>query len=183
VNPRRCSAICLVLAAMGLAALAQGPTPPVPAPPAAPALEETAVVPVRQSEPAVGQPPQEADAQAEPSAPAIKGRDPFWPVGYVPRRPERRAVGKTIQVAQESGPELQSPDWDGARKRMDIRGTSRMGRDKDSQQDRYLAVVNGKVVEPGDVVTVTFDGRVYRWRIQSIGPQGITLSRLDCRPQ
>jgi len=186
VNRRLCLAAWLVLT--GMLAFGQAPNlpPPATAGPtigtAAPAAPATSP----QSEQPEAQPRNESsetDLLMVTNPPARKGRDPFWPVGYVPRKLERTTAVKAAAPVPESAPDLGLPDWDGARKKMDSRGISRIGRDRDGAQDKYLAVVNGKVVEAGDVVTVPFDGRLYRWRIQAIGPQGITLTRLDIRRQ
>jgi hypothetical protein len=188
VNRRLSLAAWLLLT--GILAFGQAPNlPPPPPPPAGPTIGTTspaAPATAPQGEQPMAQPrneSSESDLSTETNPPERKGRDPFWPVGYVPRKPVPTTAAKAATPVPESTPDLGLPDWDGARKRMDSRGISRIGRDRDGGQDKYLAVINGKVVEAGDIVTVPFEGRIYRWRIQAIGPQGIALTRLDIRPQ
>lgn len=141
---------------------AQVPGIPVPGGPAQPAPEPV------------------AETAAEPGAP----RDPFWPVGYVPRpvrisSPAAQAGGRPSETAGMEAP--LHPQWDEAKKRLDIRGVSMIGRDKDSNRPRYVAMVAGKLVEEGDKVSINFEGQIYRWKVTGISPSGIGLQKLDRR--
>lgn len=113
-------------------------------------------------------------------------RDPFWPVGYVPPRQVATALtaapagSAKVEPAAES---LAPTDWDSARKNLDIRGISLIGREKQSNAAKYLAVIGGRVVETGDAVSVVYMSRVYRWKVTAISPEGIGLTKLDARPQ
>ena len=42
-----------------------------------------------------------------------------------------------------------------------------------------MAVINGRMVETGDRVGVEMDGVRYRWRVQEITAQGVTLENVD----
>jgi hypothetical protein len=133
---------------------------------------------------------------AAPVAPAVEApqgvsgtaRDPFWPVGYVPRpifKPAPGAPGAAAgpALAPATAAVARPADWDEARRRLEIKGVSRIGRDRSTGRDRYFADVNGRAVEDGDVVSVTWDGRVYRWRITHISPTGLQLIKLDSRAE
>jgi hypothetical protein len=148
---------------------AELPPPPVPGPGRAPSG---------------GTPVVAREGELESSnLPPLSGRDPFWPVNYVPKKREAPAAVKhgpspapAVDVVPES-----PPDWDEAQKRLDVKGVSHLGRDKTTGKEKYLAVVNGKVVEQGDIVSVTMGGRTYRWRIQAIGSRGVSLVKSSAR--
>lgn len=130
-----------------------------------------------------------AGTQTVAAAEAAPLRDPFWPVGYVPRRPEKPvavpvAASRTGVVASPVPAPIGNPvDWDEARRHLEIRGISRIARDKTSGRAAYFAVVNNKVVEEGEVVSVVWNGRVYRWRVTQIGPAGLQLVKIDTRSE
>lgn len=114
-------------------------------------------------------------------------RDPFWPVGYTPKKRVIKPKGLAGSGAQkgssvvEVAPEpVRVPVWDEARKRLDIRGISLI-HDKNSRSPKYLALISGKLVEEGNVVSVKFDDRVYRWRVAGITAEGVSLQKLDIR--
>ena len=113
-------------------------------------------------------------------------RDPFWPVGYVPPRQvatNLTAAPEGAAKAEPAGERLAPPDWDSARKNLDIRGISLIGREKQTNAAKYLAIIGGRVVETGDAVSVVYMSRVYRWKVTAISPEGIGLTKLDARPQ
>lgn len=113
-------------------------------------------------------------------------RDPFWPVGYVPRKrvvkaPAGAGGAPKGASAVEATPEpVRMPAWDEARKQLDIRGISLI-HEKHSRTPKYLAMVGGKLVEEGNVVAVKYDDRVYRWRVVGIATEGVSLQKLDVR--
>ncbi len=113
-------------------------------------------------------------------------RDPFWPVGYIPKKvkiaPELKSeAGKPVAgFVEPSQGAAQVPLWDEARKKVDMRGISQI-HDKNTGTPKYLAVVAGRVVEPGDVVSVKYIGRLYRWRVTDISEEGVSLQKLDVR--
>lgn len=136
-----------------------------------------------------GKPPDRADPQAsagdEPAATGVR-RDPFWPVGYAPRKPEKKPVIVAGDPGVKAPPPVEvarPPDWEEARKRLEIRGISRLGKPRTGTKETYLAAVNGKIVEEGELVMAAFDGRVYRWRVVGIAPGGLSLQKLDVRAE
>jgi hypothetical protein len=130
-----------------------------------------------------GQPPETTittpAAATEPDL--SRKRDPFWPVSYVPRKaitaPRNDSNGLAVQE------KARQTNWEAARKAMDIRGVSFIGRDKQSNAPKYIAMVGGKLTEEGDLVSVPFDGQLYRWKVTSINAAGISLVKMDVRPE
>lgn len=110
-------------------------------------------------------------------------RDPFWPVGYVPRKPVRPVQVEPIASKAVIPESARLPVWEEARKLLDIKGISLIGRDRVSGHRKYLAMVTGKFVEEGDTVSVLFDGLVYRWKITGISEEGVALHKIDARPR
>jgi hypothetical protein len=112
-----------------------------------------------------------------------KQRDPFWPVGYVPKKvlkPRDKGFIKTTSTPESVPEPVRIPLWDEARKKLDIRGMSLI-HDKNSKTPKYIAMVAGKLVETGDVVIVRHEERVYRWRVVDISEEGVSLQKLDVR--
>ena len=126
-----------------------------------------------------GQEPVSEEGGREP----VRVRDPFWPVGYVPRKPVRTPPAVASQNnAKVLIPEAsRQPMWEEARKLLDIRGISLIGHDKQSGHSKYLAMVGGKFVEDGDIVSVILDGLVYRWKVAGISEDGVSLRKIDAR--
>lgn len=112
-------------------------------------------------------------------------RDPFWPAGYIPKP---RVVATTTNVSGTTTTALAEErpvpvNWDAARKVLDIRGIGLIGRDKQTNTAKYLAMIGGKLTEVGDIVSVAYMSRLYRWKVTSISPDGISLAKLDVRPE
>ena len=95
-------------------------------------------------------------------------RDPFWPVGFYPEW-WRKPVTVDGKAADAPKPD----QWAEARKLIHISGMSRMG------SSGYFAVVNGRTVSEDDVVSVTLDGKAYRWVVTEIGERGLKLAPLE----
>jgi hypothetical protein len=114
----------------------------------------------------------------------LKQRDPFWPVGYTPKKvvkPKEKGPGRNPALTPAPVPELvRLPVWDEARKKLDIRGISLI-HDKNSKAPKYLAMIAGKLVEIGDTVAVKYDERMYRWRVVGISDEGVSLQKMDVR--
>lgn len=125
---------------------------------------------------------QEAVSEAGGREPA-QVRDPFWPVGYVPRKPVKPAQVDSSAAKLVIPESARLPVWEEARKLLDIKGISLIGRDRNSGQSKYLAMVTGKFVEEGDTVSVAFEGFVYRWKVTGISEEGVSLRKIDARPR
>jgi len=131
---------------------------------------------------------QTASAEEPAVAPVVRVRDPFWPVGYTPKivskTEEAKAGGTSAQaIAAVMQERVRTPQWDEAKRKLDIRGISLIGRDKASGQPKFLAMVAGRLVEEGNVVNVTYEDRVYRWKIVGIGKGGVSFQKLDVRQE
>lgn len=139
-----------------------------------------------------------ADARVQPEqidAPAnsmdeglpMRLRDPFWPVGYIPRKPEKPLPLETSGDDGVKGPEqkveVRVAAWDQARARLDLRGVSSLGRDKTTGKPRFVAVMAGRLVEEGDTVSLSFEGQVYRWKVVSLSAAGVKMVKLDVRAE
>lgn len=104
------------------------------------------------------------DAEPSNSVP----HDPFWPVGYIPSKPVPPGV-----TPEETGVVITEDDWQQAQKRL---VTSSVFRTKDQVTggDRFLALVNGRAVSPGETLVVKYRGFTFRFKvtnITSVGPQ------------
>lgn len=99
---------------------------------------------------------------------ASEKRDPFWPVGYMPKR--------VVQAAPEKKPEPVKAvrDWSGAMQQVKINGVSSKG------HEEFYAVVNGELKSVGETFSVEYQGAVYTWEVASIEPPGsVRLRRVS----
>ncbi|MDF7801283.1 hypothetical protein P4C99_17525 [Pontiellaceae bacterium B1224] len=98
---------------------------------------------------------------------AVSKRDPFWPVGYVPKELQKNSA-KEVKKPTESN------DWNGAMKKVVINGVSSRA------DNEFFAVVNGEVKSVNDTISVTHDGMTYTWAVASIKPPGsVKLRRVS----
>ena len=105
------------------------------------------------------------------------------PRRQAPREPARREAEPTVEspavskVTAYVGNEAVTPRaetrWPEARDRIPVGGIIAL------QNDRYVALIDGRIVEPNRVVSVEFEGLVYRWRIRSVTSKGIGWQPLD----
>lgn len=63
-------------------------------------------------------------------------------------------------------------DWEAARKRVRIGGVS-------GRPGAYVALVNQRVVETGGVVSVSYEGRTYRWTVAEITRGNVRMEPRD----
>jgi hypothetical protein len=112
-------------------------------------------------------------------------RDPFWPVGYVPRKPDKLAVSSPTgpEAVKAVEPEPMPLEWDQARAQLDLRGVSNVGRDKTTGKPRFVAVMGGKLLEEGNTVSIAYGGQVYRWKVVTVDAAGVQLVKLDVRAE
>ena len=118
-----------------------------------------------------------ADNIATPSLGVSQKRDPFWPVGYVPRPAPVAPVEKKSAPAQAVVLPPVGQDWARALEQVRVQGV--VG----GRHGKFFATVNGRVVEAGDEVSVSFEGSVYRWRVRSIDAKGIATEPLGVRAE
>lgn len=100
---------------------------------------------------------------------AIK-RDPFWPVGYVPKN-----IKNVIpQDNRKQNVVVVDNSWSEAMKKVVINGVS------SSAENEYFAIINGKVKSVGDTVTINHGGTIYIWAVDGIEPPGsVKLRRVS----
>ena len=100
---------------------------------------------------------------------AVVKRDPFWPVGYMPKQSVR-----TVSVKSTKARPLNS--WNEAMKNVVINGVS------SRTDNEYFAIINGNVKRVGDTVSVRLGASVYTWAVDAIESQGsVKLRRISVR--
>lgn len=82
---------------------------------------------------------------------------------------EEATVNRTVET---DSPQVQTR-WVEARDQIRIGGIIAL------QNDKYVALIDGRIVEPNRVVSVEFEGLVYRWRIRAVTAKGIDWQPLD----
>ena len=126
-----------------------------------------------------------AGAEVAPTAPALTrpDRNVFWPVGFDPAAKARTTeVKPPVPVVPQTPPPPPPPkpatdqDWVEAGKWLRIEGVSR------NTAGKSVAIINGRVCQAGETLSLNFNGRTYRWTLKSIDDKGVDLSRLDEKP-
>ena len=107
-----------------------------------------------------------------PEHTAVPKRDPFWPVGYVPRN----VKSLVPSVKPEQSNDKVDNSWNEAMKKVEINGVSSRA------NDAYCAVINGQVKSVGDTVTINHGGTIYTWAVDGIEPpSSVKLRRVSAR--
>ncbi len=116
----------------------------------------------------------EEEADAQPTAAAAE-RDPFWPVGYQKRtaiEPEPQISSHTpMPPERRAGLQINnlSPEQQAALSRqMRVSGIMKA-------RNGYTAYLNGRLVEPGDDITVDFDGQKLTLTVKSVGADSVQI--------
>ncbi len=104
------------------------------------------------------------------SGASVVVRDPFWPVGYVPEKPQdKEDVARRKMLTGTNG----NNGWNEAMKKVVINGVSSRG------GNEYVAVINSKIKTVGESVSVEYGGSRYTWQVERIAPPGsVKLRRL-----
>ena len=103
---------------------------------------------------------------------AVRKRDPFWPVGYMPK------ITTSVIPIDSSVQSLTKVDnsWNEAMKKVVINGVSSRAK------NAYCAVINGQVKSVGDTVTINHGGTIYTWAVDGIEPpSSVKLRRVSAR--
>jgi len=120
--------------------------------------------------------------------PARAARDPFWPIGYTPPKPEP-AVKETpepiIKPAPPPPPKPKPPaikpvsekDWADARESIIVSGFTRSSL-PGTGKTRTLAMINRRSYAPGDTLCLTNAGIRFLWRIDSVEDRDLRLSQV-----
>ncbi len=97
-------------------------------------------------------------------------RDPFWPVGYLPESIRRAEAEKNQEVVAP----MVSNNWNEAMKKVVINGVSSRA------DNEFFAVINGQVKTVGDAISLSHEGTIYTWAVDSINPPGsVKLRRVS----
>jgi hypothetical protein len=101
---------------------------------------------------------------------AMIRRDPFWPVGYVPKK-----VTSIVPVEISTQSEVKVDNsWNEAMKKVVINGVSSRA------ENAYIAVINGQIKSIGDTVTVNHSGTLYTWAVDGVEPpDSVKLRRVS----
>lgn len=102
----------------------------------------------------------------EPITPPGRLRDPFTPIGYVPPPPKETppaALPPVITVSMPT-PEM----WEEARRSLRVGGVTAIG-------SRRRALINDRVVGEGDQVETHHRGFLFRWIVDKVEEQGVSL--------
>ncbi len=102
----------------------------------------------------------ESEALAESSGPSVVGkepmkRDPFWPVGYVPK-------SQTVEVPVVENSAAQV-DWESAETQLKV---SAVG----EKLGAPFVVINGKVMTEGVLFQIKINRVTYTWEVPEIDP-------------
>ncbi len=91
-------------------------------------------------------------------------RDPFSPVAHKP-------ASESEQIEKSRLDDVKSRiNWPA----IPLRGVTHAG------GKRFIAIIDGiGLVESGDIVSITRDGLIYRWRIDKVSASGVSSTRLD----
>ena len=103
---------------------------------------------------------------------ALPRRDPFWPVGYVPKK-----VTSIVPVELSKKSEVKVDNsWNEAMKKVVINGVSSRA------ENAYFAVINGQIKSIGDTVTINHGGILYTWAVDGVEPpDSVKLRRVSAR--
>lgn len=105
-------------------------------------------------------------------------RDPFWPVGYMPEKTEPQPGIKTVvpkpKIASED-------DWKQAEKKLIV--SSILKSKNAAGEDLFHALINGKIVSPGDIVTTTLRDFTFYFKTTSISTDGVKFTPLKTEPK
>ena len=94
-------------------------------------------------------------------------RDPFWPVGYVPPTPGRPSTHDKKPAERDAT----EKEWDDAVNSLVYQGAL-------SSAGAVYAIINGKMCQAGEVLTVKRGAKSFRFRIKSLASGKAQLERL-----
>ena len=150
-----------------------GGQPNTPAPEDIPAQLQ-AVIATQLTNAVVPTTPPPAAVNPQPAIPAA----PEPPVAAepptaIPVPPEPAVAVEPVPAAAEA-PQTPAEDWAGAEKALAVSGIV-------SKKDHGIAIVDGNLVEEGQVVTAHHNGKTFRWTIRKILPDRLDLEPMDVR--
>ena len=119
---------------------------------------------------------------------ASAARDPFWPIGYEPPKPEPEAVEPVKPAVPDKPPAPKKPapppvapitedDWKAARALLAVSGFTQ-SRHPVSGETRTLAMINRASFTVGDTLTVTNANIHFVWSIESLAGLALKLKQV-----
>ena len=110
---------------------------------------------------------------ADPALSNSVPRDPFWPVGFTPSKSLPAGV-----TPEAPGASITEDDWIQAQKRLLTTSVFRT-KDPATGADRFLALINGKAVSPGETLVVKYRGFTFRFKVTNIISAGPQFERIE----
>jgi len=121
---------------------------------------------------------------------AASGRDPFWPIGYEPPKPEPPAAEAPPPVTQATRPQEPPPkplppaikpiteaDWADALKTLTVSGFTQSSR-PDTGETRTQVMINRRTFSAGDTLSITNLDIHFIWRIESLANRDLKLKQV-----
>lgn len=116
-------------------------------------------------------------------------RDPFWPLGYAPPKPEPEKPPQALEPEPEKPKPPKEPEkpvvlpvteseWNEARKLLSISGQIRSTR-PDTGETRVQMMINRQTYGIGDLVCVTNRGTIFVWQLESPSTQDLQLKQTE----
>jgi hypothetical protein len=113
-------------------------------------------------------------------------RDPFWPIGYEPPKPETETPEPAKPEPPPEPPKPKPPppkpvteaDWKKARATLAVSGITRSTR-PDTGETRALAMINRRLYTAGETLSITNEEIHFMWRIGSLEGFDLKLEQLQ----
>jgi hypothetical protein len=107
-------------------------------------------------------------------------RDPFWPLGYEHRPPEKKVEPSPIVEVKPVEPPPPVPqkrpvtpeEWSAARKLIKMTGFASAG-------GRQVVFLNGKSYRGGEKITMTHEGVLFTWRVEIADDRKVELVSVE----
>jgi len=166
----------LIRKALGSAEPAPAAT--VQSAPAAPEIKQESVPVARPGKDRRGQPPARTNRAAAGNPPAGPSPAAGWAGSAPSATPAaRQPAGRTPAAGRGKGDSVGPVDWEAVRQQIEISGIG-------GRPGAYTALVNHRPVAPGDVVSVLYQGKTYRWTVREITEREVRLEpRMSDRPE
>ena len=132
--------------------------------------QEVLLPPPGMPAPGSAQPPEPSAAETE-AQPVSGLRDPFWPPGY---RPKPKHVKSAVSAARQTPEALPKVEKQAVWPNLPLKGIIRTSR------GAYGAILEGVgAVESGDIVAVRREGFLFRWKVDAVTRDGVSITKLD----
>ena len=116
---------------------------------------------------------------------AQAARDPFWPIGYEPPKPEAKSEKETVTIAKPPEPPpppsvkpVTEADWAEARKALIVNGFAQSTR-PDTGVTRTQVMINRQTFSSGDTLSITNLGIHFVWHIESVTDRDLKLKQVE----